>query len=318
MKRILLTVALPLFAILLLISISITFAEKALTQAEKKAEKQLLLTLNIRKEAIETYYGSVQSELLFWAKNKIVVNRLQNKSAIRHKQLAQLINELSTQQAYDNVLLTNPQGKIIYSVNSQISSLPSRLFPLLKQIQQASQTRVYFSDYLPNHSNIQRQTSKQAFVATGIFNQHTLLGILLIQLSTQPLTKLTKPLNGTHSNIQTLVIGNDKQLRNPNIRMTHKIQLSALTDGLLAYGNRHVFTIADQNNKSFLAAFDFAHISKHLTWVIITKSDVEQITKPIKKQIYNWILLGISLLLSALLVGYVSERWLRKKQEEQV
>ncbi len=308
MKRIV-SVLLFFLTLVLLISISFTITEKIVEKAEKKAAKQLLLTLNIRKEDIETYYGSIQSEVLFWSKNKLIIKHLQQKN----NRSTQLLNKLSAERGYDNVVLTTPQGKIIHSTNKHVSSLPSYLQPLLSQVQQ--EKGVFFSDYITTDAFPSQQ---HAFVAAGIFNQQTLLGILLVQLSNQPLTKLTKPLSDTHSNIQTLVIGHDKQLRNQITTMPHKIQLTALTDNLLAYGNKQVFTIFDQHNKPFLAAFDFAHVAKNLAWVIITKTDVDQVKKPIKKQINKWIMFGISLLISSLIVGYLGERWIRNKKEENV
>ncbi len=307
MKRIALITLLLFLAIVLLASISSLITEKMIDQAEKKAGKQLLLTLSIRKEDIETYYGSVQAEVFFWAKNKLIINHLQQKN----NNGKQLLNALAADRGYDNILLTNPQGKIIHSVNKKVHVLPPYLQPLLNQVQQ--EKGVYFSDYSVTKTSPSQQ---QAFVAAGIFTQQTLLGVLLVQLSNHSLTKLTKPLSDTHNNIQTLVIGRNKQLRNHITTMSHKIQLAALTDNLLVYGNKHVFTIFDQRNKPFLAAFDFAHVSKNRVWVIITKTDVEQVKKPVKKQIQQWIMLGISLLISALIVGYLGERWVRNKNKE--
>lgn len=308
MKRIL-NALLLFLTLVLLISISFIITEKIVEQAEKKAAKQLLLTLSIRKEDIETYYRSVQSEVLFWTKNKLIIKHLQQKN----NSTTQLLNNLSAERGYDNIVLTTPQGKIIYSSNKQVSLLPSYLQPLLSQAQQ--EKGVFFSDHITTNTSPSQQ---QAFVAAGIFSQQTLLGILLVQLSNQPLTKLTKPLSGTHSNIQTLVIGHDKQLRNQITTMPHKIQLTSLTDNLLTYGNKQVFSIFDQHNKPFLAAFDFAHVSKDLAWVIITKTDVGQVKKPVKKQINQWIMLGISLLISSLIAGYLGERWMRNKKKENV
>jgi len=305
MKRIALITLLIFLAIVLLVSMSSTLTEKIVDQAEKKAAKQVLLTLSIRKEDIETYYRSVQSEVLFWAENKLIIRHLQQKK----NNITQLLNKLSAEQGYENILLTNPQGEIIHSVNKQVSVLPPHLQPLLNQVQQ--EKGVYFSDHRITATSSSQQP---AFVAAGIFSRQTLLGILLVQLSNQPLTKLTKPLSDTHSTIQTLVVGRDKQLRNHITMMPHKIQLTALTDNLLTYGSKHVFTIFDQHSKPFLAAFDFAHVSKNITWVIMTKTDVEQVQKPIKKQIYQWIMLGISLLIISLIVGYLGERWMRKKE----
>jgi hypothetical protein len=253
--------------------------------------------------------------VLFWAKNKVVIKSLKHPLPLNTQHLIQFIDELSTEQPYDNIILANSQGKIIYSANKKISSLPAHVQPLLNQIQQEQEheSRVYFSDYITTTPS----SSQQAFITASIYYQRQLLGMLIIQLSNQPLTKLTQPLNGTNHNIQTLVLGHDKKLRNTILSMPHKIQLTALTDSLLVYGNRHVFTISDQNNKPFLATFDFAHVSKHLTWIILTKMDAKQATKPIKKQIYNWILLSISLLISALLVAYFGERWMKQRQEQQ-
>lgn len=312
MKPVFFTLSLLLLAIVLLISIGVTLVDKTLTKAEKKAEKQLLLTLNIRKKEIETYYRSVQAEALFWAKNKLIRDNIKQNALTNQKNMSQLLNRLAKEQGYDNIVLATPQGKVIYSVNQQITSLPFFLQPLLKQVKQP--TNVYFSDYITTAAS----NTQQAFVAAGIFNQQTLHGILLIQLSHQPLTKLTKPMSDSHTDIQTLVVGQNKKLRNHIHTTPHKIHLAALTDNLLAYGNQRVFTILDQRNTPFLAAFDFAHVAKNLTWVIISKTDVEQVTKPIKQQIYHWMLLGISLLVSALVVGYFGECWMRKKDEEAV
>ncbi|HHL19589.1 MAG TPA: hypothetical protein ENJ33_07625 [Thiothrix sp.] len=308
MKRIV-SVLLLFLTLVLLISISFTLTEKIVKKAEKKAAKQLLLTLSIRKEDIETYYRTVQLEVLFWAKNRSIIKHLQQKN----NRTIQLLNNLSTERGYDNIVLTTPQGKIIHSTNEHISLLPAYLQPLLSQVQQ--EKGVFFSDYITTDSSPSEQ---HAFVAAGIFNQQALLGILLVQLSNQPLRKLTKPLSGTHNNIQTLVIGHDKQLRNQITTMPHKIQLPSLTDNLLAYGNKQVLTLFDQRNKPFLAAFDFAHVSKNLTWVIITKTDINEVRKPIKKQINKWIMLGISLLISSLIVGYLGERWIRNRKKENV
>jgi hypothetical protein len=306
MKRIL-NALLLFLTLVLLISISFIITEKIVEQAEKKAAKQLLLTLSIRKDDIETYYRSVQSEVLFWASNKLIIKHLQQKN----NRTTQLLNDLSAERGYANIILTTPQGKIIYNSNKYVSRLPSYLHPLLNQAQQ--EKGVFFSDHITTDTS---PFQPQAFVAAGIFSQKTLLGILLVQLSNQPLTKLTKPLSGTHNNIQTLVIGHDKQLRNQVTTMPHKIQLTTLTDNVLTNGNKQVMTIFDQHNKPFLAAFDFAHVSKDLAWIIITKTDVEKIKTPVKKQINKWTILGISLLISALIVGYLGERWIRNKNKE--
>lgn len=324
MKRVLLVIASLLLLLLLFMGLGSYFTDQALVTERQKAEKKLLLTLTIRKEDIETYYGSVQTEALFWANSKPIHSALQANTIEKNTtspQAIPLLNELTTEQGYDNMLLITPQGKLVYSVNQHINSLENTTLPIkaiLKKIQQAAQEQqkntVYFSDYISPTSS---PANTHAVIAAGVFNQHTLIGILLIQLSTQPLTKILKPMINTHLDVQTLIVGRDKKLRNIITTMPHKIQLSALTDALLAHGNQRVFTIPDQDNIPFLAAFDFAHIADDVTWVIISKTDATQAIQHKKEQIHIWILLGVGLLATALLVGYLGERWTRNKQHSE-
>lgn len=325
MKRVLSITTALLLLLFLLIGMGHYFTDQALTTETQKVKKKLLLTLTIRKKNIETYYGSVQAEALFWANSKLIHAALKPNTLATHtsasQTMQQLLNELTSNQGYDNMLLITPQGKLVYSVNPYISSLEKTALPIkpiLQKIQQAAQEQqknmVYFADYRNSTSPTSSPANAHAIIATGVFHQQQLMGILLIQLSTQPLTNMLKPMMNTHLDVQTLVVGRDKKLRNIITTMPHKISLPALTDALLAHGNQRVFTIPDQNNIPFLAAFDFAHIADDVTWVIISKTDLTQAIQQKKEQIYLWILLGMGLLMSALLIGYIGERWTRNKQ----
>ena len=252
--------------------------------------------------------------------NKDKLDRAENKSSYSrvHKKLHPELRRLIKNYNYHDLFLIEPiNGDIVYSVfkevdfstslkngpykNSNLADVFNKARKLKKNMHSVL---VDFSEYLPSYM------APASFIASPIYSEHQLIGILVIQLPVSLVNNIMQDGAGLGKTGETYLIGEDRLMRSQSRFIESasvlKLAVNTVASNALLEVKSGQATLTSYRGNEVLSSYSRLNI-KGLNWGIIAEIDRDEALTAVTSAIYlNLLISLISIILvsvTALLIA---------------
>ncbi|MBF0414266.1 MAG: methyl-accepting chemotaxis protein [Magnetococcales bacterium] len=282
----------------------------------REAMNKLETVQEIKKNALNRYLGSIESQLLVlqndtlatialdefkqaFAKNSGKIGSDEwNKVLARYD--AHFQNIQKTNQWYDLFLITL-EGDIVYSATKEPdlgqnllhgeikSSSFGQAFQKIAKMNQKGRVTSDVASYAPSNG------IPAAFMITGSYRENgALAGYVAMQMPMEQITAIMALRSGMGKSGESYLVGSDGLMRsdsflNPkeysieaSFKNNKKVDTEAVRQGLS--GKKGTGVIKDYNGNQVLSAWDPIDLGNDLRWVMISEIDVAEAFVPVDKQ----------------------------------
>jgi len=237
----------------------------------------------------------------------------------QHKRFHPTWHNLLEQKQYDDVLLFNADGILLYTVQKNddfatdfskgggnpLSEAPLGL--LLRQVAAMPAGEVAFADF----SFYQPAGRPESFMATPVYKDDKYEGALVFELSSAGISKKMDSIRGLGQTGEAMIVGADGLMRtqsrfttDPNVLVTpvRSDLVTAAIDGQTVTGD-----IADFRGRHVVAkAAPFAFAGTR--WAVMAVESDAEVFAPVDQMRNTMLLIGLALLAAAAVIGYIFSR----------
>ncbi|WP_234978090.1 methyl-accepting chemotaxis protein [Halanaerobium kushneri] len=271
---------------------------------------------------IETFYNDIKGDVEVLSRTPIIIDAFNNFNnafssggsegvmyQIFIEQFGPYFNTYAEENNYNDIFLINPEGDIIFS-QSQNSDLAqnltkgdladSNLAEAYKQAIQGKVSLVDYQYYAPVNSPAQ-------FVAAPILESEKIIGVAVLQISTQPINRIMGGVSGLGESGETYLVGEERLMRS-NSRFTDsneilKKEINTLAVNQALAGNEGSQIIKDYRGVEVLSSYSNLDI-KEIDWAIIAEIDKNEAFAEINSMNNNTLIIILIIALLVIVIAY--------------
>ncbi|MDR4507335.1 MAG: cache domain-containing protein [Candidatus Brocadiaceae bacterium] len=266
-----------------------------------EVRNHLISVREIKKAQIENFFYERYGEVRNLSKNPLIIESLPRFSRAytnlgfndpAYKQAMTQYNHLLIyfliQHGYQNILLADAEGYIVYGVKDDKSlgtNIKSREYSstAIGEIFREGRTKLVFSDLI-------RSEKTKDFMCLGacpVYDQsNTLLGVVIVEIPYSKLDAIVSQRGGLGKTGEIYIVGSDKLMRSKsrfskqNTILEMEIDTKASRDALR--GNTGIQMIKDKRNLPVLSAYTPLDYLKDVQWVLLVEKDEKEVLNPFR------------------------------------
>ncbi len=271
------------------------------TALRSEAENHLISIREIKKIQIQKFFSERYADVNILSKNPIIIQSLPRFShaykhggfsATGYKQVeaefSPLFIHFLTQQGYQNILLVDEEGYVVYGVKNDETlgtNLKTGKFSTaaIGEIFREGMTKLIFSD-------LTRSEKTKDFMCLGaspVYDlSNKLQGVVIVEIPYYKLDEILSQRGGLGKTGEIYIVGSDKLMRSKsrflkqNTIMELEIDTKSLQDALR--GNTSVQIVNDYRNIPVLSAYTPLENLKDVHWVLLVEKDEKEVLNPFR------------------------------------
>lgn len=310
--------------------LSTTISEAAL---KEEVKNNLATIANNKTSTIEQFIQTNKSDVSLLAKNPSLIAFMnQQDPASDTTQIAIIqsyLTRIQGQQHYKNIMLIKPDGKIVFSLKQpnavgknleEYAPKASQLFPTFKNAITLIETQVSaFESVAPDRP-------PQSYIASPIFSAKALVGVLVVVMTNENITKVVSNTEGLGKTGETIVGKFKDNTIVPEVKLRHASisefmkDASTITDPRM----KRAFEQATQGSKGEGIMTDYLghevmgawRYLPSLRWGVLVKADAEEVFAPISDLKKNIFLLSFFTFILIVFLAHLVGTRLQRAEDE--
>lgn len=298
------------------------------TALRSEVENHLISVLEIKKMQIQNFFSERYGDVKILSRNPIIIQSLPCFShAYKHggfsdpsykqveTEFTPLFIHFLTQQGYQNILLVDEEGYVVYGVKNDETlgtNLKTGKFSTVTigEIFKEGLTNLIFSD-------LTKSEKTKNFICLGASpvydHSNKLIGVVIVEIPYFKLDEILSQRDGLGKTGEIYIVGSDKLMRSKsrflkqNTILELKIDTESSQDALR--GNTSVQRIQDYRNIPVLSAYTPLDKLKDVHWVLLVEKDEKEVLN--HSRVLEAYLVVIAAVIATISIAYL--RFTKKK-----
>lgn len=298
------------------------------TALRSEVENHLISVLEIKKMQIQNFFSERYGDVKILSRNPIIIQSLPcfshaykqgGFSDPSYKQVetefTPLFIHFLTQQGYQNILLVDEEGYVVYGVKNDETlgtNLKTGKFSTVTigEIFKEGLTNLIFSD-------LTKSEKTKNFICLGASpvydHSNKLIGVVIVEIPYFKLDEILSQRDGLGKTGEIYIVGSDKLMRSKsrflkqNTILELKIDTESSQDALR--GNTSVQRIQDYRNIPVLSAYTPLDKLKDVHWVLLVEKDEKEVLN--HSRVLEAYLVVIAAVIATISIAYL--RFTKKK-----
>ncbi|HZY69087.1 MAG TPA: methyl-accepting chemotaxis protein [Devosia sp.] len=223
------------------------------------------------------------------------------------------------ERGYDDILLFNAAGRLIYSTQknpdfatdfAKGSGNPlseGELGKLYRRIADMEKGQVAFADFTP-YGPVGNKA--ESFIGTPVYKDDALAGVLVFEISSQPFSDRVRSIRGLGATGEALIVGSDGLMRSqsvfsddPNVLIT-PVQGSVVEKAFAGERTHGTLDMFGRSLTALAAPFEF----DGTRWAVVATQSEAEVLAPVNEMRNTMLIVGGALLAIAAVLGLLFSR----------
>ncbi len=240
-----------------------------------------------------------------------------------HQTLHPVVRNYLETFGYYDIFLVDLNGVIVYSVFKELDYATSlvdgpyagtnfgEVFRKARDLNAGEIAFVDFKQYGPSYD------APASFIASPVYDKKQKVGVLIFQMPMDQITSVMGERSGLGESGESYLVGTDHLMRSDSFHDAQRSVINSFrnpdTGTLLnpaiheaLTGNSGVMTTADYRDATVLSAYTPVKVSEGVTWGMEAKIDIDEAFMRVDELVQILLLIGLTIVLVALVLGGVS------------